>query len=407
MSAADTFSLWKLRPARKKAHAAGRSVSLDETWAGLQTVLPQVPVSRISDLTPLDRLGLPTFSAVTPLAKDLTTHMGKGMTRQGARISAVMEAIERVSAEQAPQQHTFFADRPGPMGLELLAALATPGDDPVVNHEAIHWVSGWDLLRDEAADLPLDLVISPGSGELHDRTDTNGLASGNTLLEAVVHALCELIERDAVSQLEFRSAFVARASQDYPALVLASLPAAAIGLAQTIADQGLELVLHDIRSDIRVPTFRAMIIDRYFAGKASRQPLYSPGFGTHPDASVAACRAITEAIQARIGFIQGARDSFNATPFMSKQAHLSLQQQLKVQPTLHFDAVDSACCDELMDDLQLLLDGLRSVGIDRCLVAELTRAQWSVPVVRIRVPGLSQFLIHRDRPDQRCLRHLL
>lgn len=69
-------------------------------------MLRAIPVTRLTDLTPLDRLRLPVFSAVTPLARDLTTHFGKGRDAASAQASAVMEAIERASAEATPASTT-------------------------------------------------------------------------------------------------------------------------------------------------------------------------------------------------------------------------------------------------------------------------------------------------------------
>ena len=97
------------------------------------------------------------FAAITPLARDLTTHMGKGMSRQAARVSAVMEAIERVSAEEVPgkvirasivEQIAAGRHFAAPEGFDLPPGLPFRPEDPV------DWVDGWDLMagaRDHAA----------------------------------------------------------------------------------------------------------------------------------------------------------------------------------------------------------------------------------------------------------------
>jgi hypothetical protein len=78
----------------------GHARSLDDTEAWLRPLIRQVPITRIVNVTPLDFLELPSWSAITPLAKDLTTHAGKGLSHHAARLSAIMEAIERVCAER-------------------------------------------------------------------------------------------------------------------------------------------------------------------------------------------------------------------------------------------------------------------------------------------------------------------
>src|SRR5207247_9973344 len=98
---APAASPWAFAPTLK-VDAGERSVVVSETYARVKSIAHRVPISRVADLTPLDDLRLPVYSAVTPLARDLKIHNGKGATREAARVSAMMEAVERVSAE-----HTF------------------------------------------------------------------------------------------------------------------------------------------------------------------------------------------------------------------------------------------------------------------------------------------------------------
>src|SRR5262249_15789300 len=66
----------------------------------------------------------------------------------------------------------------------------------------ILWIEGRDLHADRGRWVPLEAVHTdftlpprPGSGYFF--CSTNGLASGNDRSEALLHGLCELIERDA------------------------------------------------------------------------------------------------------------------------------------------------------------------------------------------------------------------
>ena len=63
----------------------------------------------------------------------------------------------------------------------------------------IDWVAGEALLSQEEVWGPASAVYFC-EHSLY-RTSTNGLASGNHLVEATLHALYELIERDAISKL--------------------------------------------------------------------------------------------------------------------------------------------------------------------------------------------------------------
>lgn len=70
----------------------------------------------------------------------------------------------------------------------------------------IQWTSGYDLMNDEEILVPASAVFHPlPTSRNHAalfRTNTNGLASGNEIEEAIFHGLSEVIERDAWSLVE-------------------------------------------------------------------------------------------------------------------------------------------------------------------------------------------------------------
>ena len=406
--------MWDFQPAPKKP-GGHRVVALETTYARACDVLSQVPITRISDLTPLDRLGLPTVSAITPLALDLTSHMGKGRDLMSAKVSAIMEAVERVSAEgPAPgaKRRARFDDFES--GGEQPAidphSLTLPGDSAYRPDKVFTWVCSQDLIANHPVWMVSDLVTTPPrEGVLHE-VDTNGLAAGNTLLEATVHGLCEVIERDAWSQHEFvtqfgdeRTPLPMRRSID-----LDSLPGEAGRWAERIRGGGLDLVVHDITNDLGVATVQALLTDPYFMTPSGPRPMYFQGLGTHPNADTAALRAITESVQARLSLIQGARDDYNTMPSSTRPYTRSQRAaHLDAGDTVSFSGVANVDHGDVLDDLHYLIDRLVSAGFGRLVVTDLTQAKLGIPVVRVRVPGLSAFVVNRRRVDWRCLRHLL
>jgi len=403
---------WKFKAAPKLSALSYRTAPAQETLARARSRAPRVPITRVSDLTPLDRLRLPVFCAVTPLARDLTTHMGKGPDLVSAEVSALMEAIERVSAEQVerPTPRQAFRNlsndrRPlDPREFDL------PEDSVYREDRAISWIDGWDLLRDEPIWIALDLAISPPRDGVLLDVDTNGLASGNTLLEAIVHALCEVIERDAMGIRLFRTLF--GDADEHPVegrrILPASLPAHAREWVETIAAADLHVETETMDSDIGVPVFRSVIIDTAYASTDPDTVRTFVGFGASPDAAVAVTRSIAEAVQSRVAIIQGARDSFNtlspAWRRSSPRAHLS---DLEARNGISLSTLTTFSSDDLLDDLRYLLRRLRDAGAERVVAVNLTRADLGVPVVRIRVPGLTSFAVNRRRFGWRCARYLL
>ncbi len=391
-------------PSPKVSREFPRGVPAERTEARVRAVLRRVPVTRVSALAPLDPLGLPVFSAVTPLARDLTTHMGKGPDAASARVSAIMEAIERVTAEQFP----------GPVrraSLEELVAAGVavvdpracdlPEDSGFSPSAPVSWVEGWDLLGEQPVWLPRDLAISPPEEGVLKEVDTNGLAAGNTLLEAVLHGLGEVIERDSVGQWLFRALFAGEEGRTAPRLMdPATLPGPVRGWYERIVSEGLSVVLADITTEVGVATFQATLVDPGFPGPEGVEERIFYGYGADASAAVAARRALTEAVQSRVGVIQGARDSFNLVPGGSVREEGPAE-------FVPFEVVPTFESEDLREDLCYVLGRLRAAGATQVVAVELTRPEWGIPVVRVRVPGLTSFLGNRRRVGWRCLRHLL
>lgn len=220
-------------------------------------------------------------------------------------------------------------------------------------------MTGHDLQRDEPVLVPygaVSYVDYPGAPPCYELTASNGLASGNSLEEAICHALCELIERDAMTIHE-----VAVERLGKPMKVLGT----------SIVDKfGGEVTLADLTTDIGIPTVRASTGD-------------SHGFGTHPDAEAALIRAVTECAQARALGVRTPRKS-------------SPHQTVTDLPTYP--------SDDLVADIRLVLDHLAKAGLDRAIVVDLSPPEIPAHVVRVLVPGLESWAIDRSKIGERATR---
>ena len=108
------------------------------------------------------------------------------------------------------------------------------------------------------------------------------------------------------------------------------------------------------------------------------------GCGTHPDARIALTRALTEAAQTRLGFIQGGREDLpdfapaNGTPpapTWNRWSH-----------TIRFDDNASYEHPSVNDDVEFIIERMRQSGFDQVVVFDITRAEVGIPVVRVVVP---------------------
>ncbi|MEM6677705.1 MAG: YcaO-like family protein, partial [Pseudomonadota bacterium] len=235
-------------PTAKIAPHIPRTTPLETTLLRAEIAARSLPITRLADLTPLDRLGLPVFCAVTPLARDLTTHMGKGLTPMAARVSAIMEAIERIAAETPPPESrrtsrtALLAE--GKKALDP-NSLALPPDTAYNADATLAWSAAIDLGRAGTPIwLPTDLVICPALDGVIGQADTNGLASGNTRLEAVLHGLCEVIERDAAGRFLFADLYAEPGDRVMPPRRIdpRTMPQESRALVDRMAGEGLQIV---------------------------------------------------------------------------------------------------------------------------------------------------------------------
>jgi ribosomal protein S12 methylthiotransferase accessory factor len=408
-------SPWEFGPSPKIMPPASRVTPPEETERRIVPILARIPVTRIADLTPLDEIRLPVFTVVTPLAKDLTTHMGKGIDATSARVSALMEAVERISAETAPTAmtvHSSFAElirtsdhRPvDPISFTL------PDDTRYTPERTFTWIESQDLLSGEAVLMPADLVLNPPSEGILQDVDTNGLASGNTYLEAVVHGLGEVIERDVDSQLAFMSLFCDPddPQPSFAAVDPASLPLPAAGWIERLRSQALDVVIQEVTNDIGVASFLTLVSDYKYPTPSGLATQHFAGWGTAPDAELALLRSLTEAVQSRLGIIQAARDSFNTTHLGMRMATRGYHRRLLQESwRIPLSEVTSFRSADLREDLRFLLKRLVAVGVEQVIVTDVSRPDLGIPVVRVRVPGLATFGVNQRRVGWRCLRHLL
>lgn len=365
----------------------------DVTWEKITPYLLQMGITRVADITGLDRIGIPVAQATRPLGRSLSVAQGKGMTLAAARVSAAMEAVEGWHAENldGPFQTMRGADLLQTGDLDGLPMSSPPADD-----QDLTVLTGYDIIAGRPVTLPIDLIgkdytIAPQHKGFH-RT-TNGLASGNTLTEAIVAGVHEVIERDCIADFVARTP-AARSTQLCHADTLHALTGSAKTLFDLIADAGFHVFIHDITNDIGVPTLRATLfsVDQSVPGHGRPRAKPGLGCGCHLDPETALVRAITEAAQSRLTCIAGARDDLTDDRYETMPDG-NLGRLLEA-------AADLQACDNTKrfapntatttakDDLGILIQKLTAAGLQKLYVVDLSKADLPVHVVRILVPGL-------------------
>ncbi len=373
-------------------------MTIEETERNALESAKKIPMTRLADLGLLDRTRPCVFGATTPLAKDLTTHLGKGVTPKAARVSAVMEALERASGEvpNGPTCRASFNELSrSDVSVVDPRLCALPDDNQFDPATQIGWVLGYHLTEHTQVWLPTDLVASPPSDGLILQPDTNGLASGNTLAEAVLHALCEIIERDTIGRYAFARLYADATEQPVAKSVeTVNLPETCQKIYDDSVESGQTFKIFD-HSDMGLAVVSAYLTDPNYPGPDGPRPYTFFGFGCAPSSRTALSRALTEAQQSRVSVLQGARDSFNSIPGAAEP---------KSDIHIGFSAIPTAPDTlNILDDLAHVLTLLKNAGFPDVFVCDLTQPKFEIPVVRVLVPGLSVFLVDRSRASWRDL----
>lgn len=408
---ADTRADWAAivdTPVPKTFTRGTHRASLPEaTLDRVRPLAAEMGVTRLGNVTGLDRIGIPVAIAVRPNSRSFSVSQGKGLSLTHALASAVMEAAELFHGEDLlPRTVTasFAALRERVIAID---PASLPGTGvPVPDTEPMPWIEGFDLLRREGCWLPLEVVhtdytvTAPHKGE-HLLSGTNGLASGNHIVEALSAAICEVVERDAVAIWNCQGVLQRAARHLDPASID---DPDCCALLETYERARVFPRIWDVSSDGAIPAFVCdLAADRDDPGGLRR----FRGAGCHPDPAIALSRALTEAAQIRLTHIAGSRDDIPGPDYQETAAQklgaALLDAASSTAEPRRFGDTPGFASDDVALDLAWALGRLRAIGMERVVAVDLTRPDLGVPVVRVVVPGLEWSSTHRDyRPGARA-----
>ena len=355
------------------------------TLAWIRPLLPQFGITRVANITGLDRIGIPVWTCIRPNGRSLSVSQGKGLTPELAQVSAVMESIENHHSEYVRPPELLASYRTVRRRHQVVAPhQLQPGirwkayDDS----RPIAWIRGTDVANGEDVLVPhvridLDWSRAHADSGLFLVTST-GLAAGNQRDEALCHAIFEIIERDA----EWRWDRLAAPAQRATALRGESVEEPILRhLLDRFADAGVSVFMWDMTSDVGIPVYCCSIKDTNPFG-----PIQSfGGAGCHLSKEIALSRALTEAAQSGLTFIAGSRDDLFPDMYEPAQ-HTS--RVAATGPALDFRTRKSpALGATFAEDLATTFDLLRTAGFPRVIAVDHTKPEFGIPVVAVVVPG--------------------
>jgi ribosomal protein S12 methylthiotransferase accessory factor len=381
----------------------------------INDLAPRLGITRVTDTTWLDRIGIPVFASIRPdaLKGSLCVNAGKGLRPVEAKIGAYMEAIEFSLAQYNTAQLKLLRSTPRQLikshegRIEFNQFCMLYGFS-VAPDSLIMAIEVEDILRKQKVLAPAELVFIPypeNPGQRLFGESSSGLASGNDLEEASVHAVCELMERDiqAFNHVHDRSRLVNldSYSTEIDALII------------KINDAGLNLSIRYTENCFDLAYFQAFIME-----ESSHSPIsVATGSGLHPIKEIALIRAICEAAQSRLSHIHGGRDDIidRVKYFEKKGRSVELQaiSRLRTVATSRDQMIDysSIDCQEaaiptIESAWELLIERLQRIGLSTVLRVLLSEAAEDISVVRIIIPGLEVFEPGLKRVGPRLLTYV-
>ncbi len=258
----------------------------------------------VSRLDHLDRIGIPAYVCkVNPELKEsmgLTDTLGKGITADQAKAGALMELVERYSAVSFLDHDdtNHFIARYDDIRQHVPAPqiLLEPFERYRHNQQGIltdlcacplGWTWSYSLTQGKSFLFPLKWFAFIYG--------TTGFAAGNTLEEAILQALCEVVERHAIST-------VIMEKLPTPSIDPDSMRQPVIqGLISKFHQAGISTHIKDFSQGLGIPTVEVLAFDPQAPVDTVR--IYNAA-GTHIDKNIALIRALTEIAQHRCQIIE-------------------------------------------------------------------------------------------------------
>jgi ribosomal protein S12 methylthiotransferase accessory factor len=404
---------------------------VEKTLEDISEISKKIGLTRIADITYMDKLYIPNYSCVLPGTEDyIWVYSGKGPTKKHAKVSAIMESIERYSSLPTNYYGKFISGTFNKLKQSYNILHPEEVVEPLTfdfhNNMVMDYVEGYDIINQENILIPAALALfryTPNSPSLNPFAfhHTNGLASGNVFEEAVCHALCEVIERDAISLAQLRASAIPfhilnniyhnfqrhgyninpiskeqfiDDNSIFPDVKISQEDFHQVTkLINTFKKFNIRLIIKDITTDIKIPTFNVACVEWI----SHDYGYLAEGHGTHPDKRIALLRAITEVSQTRAANIQGARDDLRKIHYNDNNTDdKNAWQFMASEKTINFSDIITYLNEDILDDINLIIKFFKIVGLKKAIIVNLTNPKIKIPVVRAIVPSLETFKISKS-----------
>jgi ribosomal protein S12 methylthiotransferase accessory factor len=373
-------------------------------------------ISRVVDATPFDRLGVPVYFSCRPESQSFCLFSGKGLRQIDAKVGAYIEAIETAYTEYGRSDLELVAATPrdvldGASRKNAILDLCPLSSARLRASGFLSCVEVSELFSGKTVLLPAELIFFPSprpSSERVFNSAANGVSSGSSVVEASVHGLLEVIERDAVS-------FHYAKDQTQPVRA-STLPDALSAVVESARVADVDLHLRFVPNELGMPVFVSLLVDR----SPHRQGFIAIGTGCHLDPVAAAVGAVTESAEARVSFLSGNGHGKNFQEvYRTLNSAGDIREVPEYQDSLRLIADDRTAidfqdvpvpCDHVLsidEAWEFLLKRLQQFGFNQLCRVVYTPPDSPIKVVRIVVPRMEFFSRTLRRVGPRLKQFLL
>jgi len=305
-------------------------------------------------------------------------HLGKGITPQQSLVSALAEAIERYCAKMHGDEEIITASFKDVKKYAIdPEKFILPLNYPIKYSENLNidWSWGYSLSNKKSVLVPSNFVYCPYIPQAKAKRiwagDSNGLAAGNCLEEAILHGIFEVIERDAYTIVE-------RNSLCMPDVTIKNVRNKYIHqILDKLKEMGISFYVKNLTTDIKIPTFGIFL--KHISEETRKIDIFSYAVGIHLNPELALLRSLSEALQIYPVYLSKWLDQ-NPGYKIKHRFH-------RGSSAIQIGKIPDFSSTNIKTDIETCVGIIKDLGME-IIVVDLTRPNIDFPVVRVLIPGL-------------------
>ncbi|MEN8191093.1 MAG: YcaO-like family protein [Thermodesulfobacteriota bacterium] len=365
-----------------------KAIRPEDTVARFEEKIAGLDLDILEEVKRIDngRLGIPVYFSVCGAdAREMTgtkKQMGKGASADQAKASACMELAERFSffTFKSNEENFIRGDykemvRQGYPVMDMKLLLKSVHDETrdvvflekLLEGVPMQWTWATSLGSGEEVLIPFSWFFAIN--------EFNGPSAGNTLEEAAMQGISEIVERHVCS-------LVNQKKLKTPKIEIDSVrDPVALELIEKFRKNGVELFLNDFTLDTGICTVAAMGMDPSTFPEKS-EIVYTAG--TTPNPEKALIRAITEVAQLGGDFNSGSNYVASGLPKPLSMEEVSYLTQS--DSSIRIEEMADLTHDNIRVEVENCVDALQERDFEVFMI-DVTHQQLQIPAIYTIVPG--------------------